>query len=114
MVLVFCLVILNTGLGIALEEKIDQPSQEKPAAAAIDVGNKICPVSGDKIGDMGEPVKYEYKGKVYNLCCKMCLVDFKKDPQKFSQIAEEEVKSQAAPEKSEAGHHHVDGHDHHH
>ena len=70
--------------------------KETPEASskAIEVGNIICPVSGNKIekgGKMGEPVKYEYQGKVYNLCCPMCLKDFKKDPEKYSKIAEEEA-----------------------
>ncbi len=64
------------------------------AAKAVEVGNKICPVSGNPAGDgtMGEAVKYEYNGKIYNLCCKMCVKDFKKDPEKYSKIADEEVK----------------------
>lgn len=64
---------------------------------AVEVGNKICPVSGNPIpapgekGAMGEAVKYEYNGKIYNLCCSMCPEDFKKDPEKYSKIAEDEV-----------------------
>jgi len=74
-------------------------NQEKATTSqAIEVDNKICPVSGNKIpapgekGAMGEAVKYEYKGKIYNLCCPMCVKDFKKDPEKYSKAAEEEVK----------------------
>ena len=72
---------------------------EVKAAKAVELGNKFCPVTGDKIpapgekGTMGdEPVKYEYNGKIYNLCCKMCVKDFKKNPEKYSAIAEKEVK----------------------
>jgi len=60
------------------------------------VGNKVCPVSGDKIpapgkkGDMGEAIQYVYNGKIYNLCCPMCIKQFKKNPDKYSKIAEEE------------------------
>ena len=70
------------------------------AAAPVEVGNKICPVSGEKIaapgekGEMGEAVKYTYNGKIYNLCCPMCTKDFKKNPEKYSKIAEDEVKGQ--------------------
>lgn len=85
---------------------------------AVEVGNKICPVSGDKIlapgekGAMGETVKYEYNGKIYNLCCEMCVKDFKKDPEKYSKIAEEEAKkSQEQGENVE--HKEGDGHEHH-
>ncbi len=57
----------------------------------VEVGNKICPVSKEKVGQMGDVVKYEYNGKIYNLCCPACKKDFVKDPQKFSKIAEDEV-----------------------
>ena len=63
------------------------------AAPAQPVGNKICPISGDKIKSMGKAVKIDYKGKTYNLCCKMCVKDFNKDPEKFSKKVEAEVKS---------------------
>lgn len=66
---------------------------------AVEVGNKICPISGDKVpvpgekGTMGDnPVKIQYKGKIYNLCCPMCVKDFKKSPEKYSAVAEKEVK----------------------
>lgn len=60
---------------------------------AVEIGNKICPVSGEKVGGaMGDPVKFEYKGKIYNLCCAMCAKDFKKDPEKYVKIVEEEMK----------------------
>ena len=62
-------------------------------SAATAVGNKICPVSGDKIegGEMGEVVKIEYNGKEYTVCCKMCVKDFNKDPEKYTKKAEDEV-----------------------
>lgn len=58
------------------------------------VGNKLCPVSGNTVddGSMGEAVKYVYNGKIYNLCCSMCVKDFKKNPEKYSAVAEKEVK----------------------
>ncbi len=59
---------------------------------AVEVGNKVCPVSGEKVGQMGDIVKYEYNGKIYNLCCPMCKKDFSKDPEKYRKIAEDEVK----------------------
>ena len=51
--------------------------------ALLEVGNKICPVSGEDVGEMGDPVKVEYKGKIYNLCCKMCKKDFNNNNKKF-------------------------------
>lgn len=67
---------------------------DEEGVKAVEVGNKICPVSGNPVDDgkMGEVVKYEYNGKIYNLCCKMCVKDFQKDPEKYSKIAQDEVK----------------------
>lgn len=66
--------------------------------AAVEVGNTICPVSKEKVGEMGEVVKYEYNGKVYNLCCPACKKDFAKDPEKYSKIVEDEVAAAQAVE----------------
>ena len=45
---------------------------------------KYCVVSGDKIGDdMGKPVTNYYKGRQIIFCCKDCVKDFKKDPDKY-------------------------------
>jgi len=63
---------------------------------AEDVENKICPVLGEKI-DEKLKATYEYKGKIYNFCCAMCIDAFKKDPEKYIKIIEE----QKAREKSE-------------
>ena len=64
------------------------------------VMNKICPVSGDKIGgEMGEAVPIEYEGKTYYLCCTMCIKDFQKDPQKYIDKINAEMKASGAQEK---------------
>jgi len=78
--------------------------EQKQAAApgtsqeAVNVGNKICPVSGEKIIEETKAT-YEYKGKVYNFCCAMCIDTFKKDPQKYIKKVEEELQA-AAKEKA--------------
>ena len=67
------------------------------AVVPVEVGNKICPVSGDKVGQDGmEPYKMTHKEKVYNLCCGMCVKDFNKDPDKYTKIAKDEVKAAEA------------------
>lgn len=60
------------------------------AHALSNAGNKICPVSKEPVGKMGDAYKMEYNGKEYNLCCKMCSKDFKKNPEKFAQITDAE------------------------
>ncbi len=76
-------------------DKVTTTSGET-GTAAIEVGNKLCPVTGNPVNDksMGEPVKYEYNGKIYTLCCQMCVKDFKKNPLKYSAAAEKEVSGQ--------------------
>ncbi|MBI4972417.1 MAG: YHS domain-containing protein [Candidatus Omnitrophica bacterium] len=49
---------------------------------AVNVGNKMCPVSGEKIDDKMKTT-YEYEGKIYNFCCPGCIDEFKKEPQKY-------------------------------
>jgi len=42
-----------------------------------------CPVSGDKLGEMGKPYVFVYKGQEIKLCCSGCKKDFDKDPAKY-------------------------------
>jgi len=42
-----------------------------------------CPVSGDKLGEMGKPFTFIYKDQEVKLCCKGCKKDFDKDPEKY-------------------------------
>jgi YHS domain-containing protein len=42
-----------------------------------------CPVSGEKLGEMGKPVVFTYKDQEVKLCCKGCKKDFDKDPEKY-------------------------------
>ena len=58
---------------------------------------KICVVSGDKLGEMGDPFVYEYEGREIKFCCKGCLKDFKKEPAKYlKKIEAEEAKANKA------------------
>jgi YHS domain-containing protein len=87
--------VIALTLGVFLLASGVSFAQAPQAATLVEVENKICPVSGEKVGgSMGEGVKYEYNGKIYNLCCPACKKDFKNDPEKFSQIAEDEVSSE--------------------
>ena len=83
------------------------------AKEAVDVGNKICPVSGEKINEKLKAT-YEYKGKIYNFCCKACVKDFKKDPQKYIEKLEAVEEKETAEHQGHAGHHHegAEGHQH--
>jgi YHS domain-containing protein len=40
-------------------------------------------VSDEKLGSMGDPIVDVYNGQQIKFCCKSCVADFKKEPQKF-------------------------------
>ena len=42
-----------------------------------------CPVSGEKLGGMGDPVKVNYEGRDVSLCCAGCIKKFEAEPQKY-------------------------------
>lgn len=72
--------------------------------AQEDVGNTVCPVSGEKIEE-SKKATYEYKGKIYNFCCPMCISDFKKNPEKYIEKMEQSAGSEHSMSMEE-GHQH--------
>jgi hypothetical protein len=44
---------------------------------------KVCIVSGEALGSMGEPPRFTYKGQEIKLCCKGCEKKFHADADKF-------------------------------
>jgi YHS domain-containing protein len=51
---------------------------QKPFYAA-----EVCPVAGEKLGSMGEPVSYVYRNRLVRFCCDMCIQEFEKSPAKY-------------------------------
>ena len=45
-----------------------------------------CPVSGDKLGDMGKPYVFVYQGQEVKLFCSSCKADFDKNPDKYIKL----------------------------
>ena len=56
----------------------------------------ICVVSGDKLGQMGQPPALNYEGAEVRFCCKDCMKDFNKDPQKYLKRLNDAKAAQAA------------------
>ena len=61
---------------------------EKPTALsaedrALIEKQKTCPVTGEPLGSMGEPVKVVVKGQTVFLCCAGCEDAIKKDADKY-------------------------------
>ena len=89
--------IAQTETGTQTQAEADTQALPKET---VNVGNKICPVSGEKIEEKTKTT-YEYEGKIYNFCCASCIDEFKKDPGKFIDRVEQELQAES---KEEAGH----------
>jgi YHS domain-containing protein len=63
---------------LAAEKPADKPT-EKPKPYTL----KTCPVSDEKLGEMGKPFVFTYEGREIKLCCKDCQKEWKKSPEKF-------------------------------
>jgi hypothetical protein len=59
-----------------------------PAAAASAYPLTTCVISGDNLGEMGEPVVYMHEGTEVRFCCGKCIAEFKKDPKKYIAMIE--------------------------
>ncbi len=56
-----------------------------------------CPVSGGKLGSMGEPIVKEYNGREVKFCCKMCVPQFEKNLKaSFAKVDQKIIESQLA------------------
>ena len=81
------------------------PKDNPPAVPAKEnYPLNICVVSGDKLGEMGQPVEYVYKqagkpDRVIQFCCKDCIKDFEKEPAKYIQ----KLDDAAAAKSKQAG-----------
>ena len=54
------------------------PAATQPAAKPV---NKFCAV--DRDNEVDPKVTTVYKGKVIGFCCRDCIKDFQKDPEKY-------------------------------
>ncbi len=58
---------------------VEQPAQQAAQAYPIN----WCVVSGEKLGEMGAPVEYNYNGRQIKFCCKNCVKTFEKQPARY-------------------------------
>jgi YHS domain-containing protein len=74
------------------KETVDGKSSKSAKAYPLDK----CVVSDEKLDHDGKPYVFDYKGQEVKLCCKDCLKDFKKEPEKYiKKIEEAKAKEQA-------------------
>ena len=61
-----------------------------------------CVVSGEKLGEMGDAVIFNYEGREVRFCCKDCKKDFLKDPAKYLKMIDDAAAKKAAAAGAEA------------
>ena len=61
----------------------DGTGHDGMAKADDDYPLDTCPVTGAKLGSMGEPIDVEVKGRVVKVCCGGCVDKVKADPDKY-------------------------------
>ena len=64
----------------------------QPKGVPKDYPLKKCVVSGETLGEHGKPVKTSSGGTDVYLCCKDCLKDFTKDPEKYTKMVKDAEK----------------------
>ena len=71
----FLVVALFVGIGQVSEaQEAAQPAQQKITRDQLrSAVQKICPVSGNKLGEHGAPIKVQMGQETVFLCCKGCL-----------------------------------------
>jgi len=79
------LVILALAVPFVARPLAGWAADTNAAAATPPKPDKLttCPVSGDKLGEMGKPYVLVYQGQEVKLCCSGCKKDFEKDPAKY-------------------------------
>ena len=62
----------------------DSNDTESNASAKADgYPLKVCVVSGEELGGMGEPYIHNHEGVTVKFCCKPCLKKFNKEPEVY-------------------------------
>jgi YHS domain-containing protein len=96
--------LVGCGNGTPGESTKDTKSSASAAAASDDVSGlkeldaadrklaekqKVCPVSGEKLGSMGKPFKMTLQNRTFFLCCDGCEETVKKEPEKYLKKVDE-------------------------
>ena len=69
----------QSGAATGIARDVLQKAKANAGAYPLDT----CVVSGEKLGQMGDPIVFTHEGVEVRLCCPDCRKDFDKDPEKF-------------------------------
>lgn len=83
--------LFTASCGEKNETTMDTPTTETTTAITDTDAYPMttCPVSGEELGSMGEPVIVQHEGTTVKLCCKSCIEDFNADPEKYTAMVKE-------------------------
>ena len=87
-------IILISLTAIAIASVSSNKQQSSTATSVAEAVAKpypleTCLVSGEKLGEMGEPFVFTHEGQEIKLCCKSCKKKFDKDPSAYLKKLEE-------------------------
>ena len=72
-----------TALALFLSACNSEKKEEASLPPSAEYPLKVCVVSGEKLGSMGNPHVIKHEGTEVQFCCKSCVKDFTADPKKF-------------------------------
>lgn len=84
-------------------QEAEESKEEKPADSEVKERPSepyllpTCPVSGEKLGSMGDPVVLTVEGREVKLCCKGCVRKIEKDPAKYLATVDEKLTADQKP-----------------
>lgn len=106
---ILVLIACAAALSLASAQSVSQDAGDKKAADKEPANKEVvaapsepytldtCPVSGEKLGSMGEPIVLEADGSQVKLCCKGCVKKFEADTAKYMKVAHEAIAAQQLP-----------------
>ena len=78
---VFCSLVLAAGIFAADAKNDPKKPATQPATQPAKPVNKFCAVEQDQ--EIDPKITYAWNGKTYAFCCKDCINEFKKNPEKY-------------------------------
>jgi len=80
--IIFGVAVLTFGLVACNEDT----TTDTAVSASVDDAYPMdtCPVSGEKLGSMGEPVVVTHDSTTVKLCCESCIDKFNANPGKYT------------------------------
>lgn len=91
--------LFSTVIALLMLSSLSAAEDPAPPKKPEPASQKTCPVSGNKLGAMGDPVTVESNGRKILLCCPGCVKKFKADPDTYIKKVDAEINA-ATPAKT--------------